>query len=147
MSSKCAMFFSHVTGNHTQIQTTDYTWSFCTFRMLLRMWTLWRHKAAYLGHRIGRSNSSRADYIMRTFPLLPEKASMLLAQQGCWGTAASQTINSLQETTQTWTKKEKQLMFMLSFFVSCAALWFLYSVYCLLDVMMSKLPPVSVEFG
>lgn len=49
-------------------------------RILLR-----EYKALYLGYCIGRSNSSWANYVVRTFPLPPEEAPMLLTQEGCGG--------------------------------------------------------------
>lgn len=42
--------------------------------------TVLGHNIPHLGHSIGRSNSSRANYTMRMFPLSPEKAAMLLTQ-------------------------------------------------------------------
>lgn len=42
--------------------------------------TVLGHDIPHLGHSIGRSNSSRANYTMRMFPLPPEKAAMLLTQ-------------------------------------------------------------------
>lgn len=49
-------------------------------RILLR-----EYKALYLGYCIGRPDSSRANYVVRTFPFPPEEATMLLTQEGCGG--------------------------------------------------------------
>lgn len=61
-------------------------------------------EALYLGHCIGGSDSSRANYIMGYFPLSPEKLPMLLTVEGCWGTAASDTVDLPEETIESWGK-------------------------------------------
>lgn len=66
-------------------------------------------KVLYLGHCIGRSDSSRANYIMGRFPFSPEKMPMLMTEESCWGTAASDRVDLLEETIKSW-EKAKQLI-------------------------------------